>query len=147
MSKTQVTVNDSAYTLRTDLRTARKLSSPAVKRAEAKRLREAAEIIANAVRAEAARFSDRIPESIRVTGGTSRIYIVAGGPEAPSAYPNETGARHPLFAVGPRGTGRWKYWYQMERRPFLEEGASMGSGPAADAFAEVINDWLNSLGI
>jgi len=138
----------SGYTQRTELKSLRMMSSPEMKRAEALRLREAAEIVAMKCREIASQFSRRIPASIKVQGGTSRVVIVAGGPAAPNAYPFEKGAYHPLFAHGPRGSGPgWKNWYKQPYKPFLEEGAAIAGNDAERAFAKVIDDWLGKLNL
>ena len=116
-------------------------STPELKRASAKRLREAAEVIAVRARAISATFSKRIPASIKITGGTTGVYIIAGGPdgkEAPNAYPFEYGVRHPLF-------GNRNHWYAQPKRPFLEEAAVQAADAAAEAFAAVLDDWTKTL--
>jgi hypothetical protein len=112
----------------------RAASSSAMKKAQAARLREAAEVIAVAVRAAAAKTkSKRIPASVKIIGGTSGLWVNAGGPdgsEAPNAYPFEQGVRHPLFGMTGRGDakdrttpGHKGHWYPQPHIPFLEEGA------------------------
>jgi len=120
-------------------------SSPEAKKAMAKRLKEAAEVVADAARSTSG-FSTRIPASIRVIGGTSGVSIRAGGKIAPNAYPFETGARHPLFA--PRGSARYTKgpWYPQPKKPFLEEAEAIAIEPAVEAFANVIDDWLAMTG-
>jgi hypothetical protein len=46
------------------------------------------------------------------------------------------GARHPLFAHGPRGTDGWKNWYDQPYRPFMEEGVEASLNEAAETFAD-----------
>jgi hypothetical protein len=130
----------------TDLGKLRNESTRAEMIAQGKRLKEAAQVIADETENITRTFSRRIPLSVRVRGGARGVRIVAGGDEAPNAYPFETGARHPLFAVGPRGTGRWQWWYPQPHRPYLEEAARAKLEEAAEKFAEVIDDWAKELG-
>jgi hypothetical protein len=104
----------------------------------ARRLKEAAAIIATIARANAA-FSSKIPGSVRITGGRTGVNIVAGGKKAPAGYTAETAARHPLF--GNRG-----YWYQGPVHPFLAPAGSEGADAAARVVAGVIDDWAAEYG-
>jgi hypothetical protein len=109
---------------------------------ENKRLREAAEIIAEAARRISSRFSRRIPASVNVVTNTTGTYVMAGGPDAPNAYPfdpPEPPSRHPLY-------GNRKHWYNQPYRPFLEEAAEEAADKAAEAYAKVIDDWAKELG-
>jgi hypothetical protein len=142
----------------TSLGALRAASTPQLKAAQAKRLREAAEIIANAARGISGKFSKRIPASIKIIGGTAGMWITAGGPdgkEAPNAYPFEDGVRHPLFGLagdgrpGDRAHGDPKkgHWYPQPKRPFLEEAAEATAEEAAEAFSAVIDDWCKTLNL
>lgn len=88
----------------------------------------------------AAMPSKKIPPTLRsyVRGGIG--YVAAGGPQgrtAPNAAMFETeGARHPLFAHGPKGTDGWRNWYDQPYRPFMEEGAEISAQDAAEKFAD-----------
>ena len=135
MSVTSVTSSNRAVT---NLSLLRGASSGELARAETKRLRLAAEIIANAAKAIAARFSKRIPKSIRVTSTGKAIWIVADGAIAPNAYPFEMGSDHPLF-------GNRSYWYKMDKKPFLEEAAATTADEALVAFSAVVDDWVKQL--
>ncbi len=137
MTSTKIT---SGVVFKTDLATLRKsvAQDRALRLAEAKRLRQAAECIADAARVISARFSTRIPNSIRVTGGVSGVFITARGSEAPNAEPFETGRRHPLF-------GNREHWYPQPKREFLEEAAAAAGEEAAEIFSEILDDWLKSL--
>lgn len=112
-----------------------------------KRLRQAAEIVAEACRIIAGRFSTRIPGSLRVHSDSKSVYILGGGPEAPNAYPfdppRNPPVRHPVFATGPRST--W-HWAPQPYRPFLEEGADAAGDRAAEIFANIIDDWAQEIG-
>jgi len=107
-----------------------------------KRLREAAEVIAEQAR-ENAGWSARIPPSIKVSGGGGGVSIVSG---APPAYPNEVaGVRHPVF--GGRGTSRPKApWVTNKHRPFLAPAADERIDEAAEKFAAVLDDWAKKYG-
>jgi hypothetical protein len=69
-----------------------------------------------------ARWSRQVPAHITVGVAGNVATITA---DAPPAYPNETGSRHPVYARGPRS--EWE-WTKGNYRPFL--------GPAADAKAD-----------
>jgi len=105
-----------------------------------KRTREAAEVIASVARAKSS-FSTRIPKSIHVTmlKGDEAALIIAGGSEAPNAYPFEDGKDHPLF--GNRG-----FWYPTPKRPFMTEASITGANEAAEVLASVIDDARQVLG-
>jgi len=135
------------------LGTLRAASSSQLKAAQAKRLREAAEIIANAVRiagAKCGRGSKRIPASVKIMGGVAGMWVTAGGPdgkEAPNAYPFEVGSRHPLFGMVTKSGERIWAKKPMPHVPFLEEGAEAGATEAAEAFSAVIDDWCKTLNL
>jgi hypothetical protein len=139
MSVTTVTSSKKAVTNLSGLRGA---SSKELARFETKRLREAAEIIAVAVRAFGSRVgkggSTRIPKSIRVASTGKAIWIIAEGKIAPNAYPFEEGSTHPLF-------GDWNHKYTMKKQPFMEEAAAATADAALIAFSEVIDDWVKEL--
>ena len=109
----------------------------------ARRLREAAQIIADQARVNAAGWSVRVPPSIRVTGGGVTISISSN---APPAYPNEVeGVKHPVF--GGRGTKRPKApWVLNQYRPFLAPAADEKADAALEAFSKVIEDWAREHG-
>lgn len=115
-----------------------------MKRAVAKRLREAAEVIATAAREISATVGSRIPGSIKVTGGTTQVFIVAGGDSAPNARPFEEGSYHPVYARGPRSSWTWR---RQPKKPFLEEAMAVAGDAAAEAFSQVIDDWTQEIGI
>jgi hypothetical protein len=115
-----------------------------MKGAVAKRLRLAGAIVAAAAKARASAFSTRIPASIKLTGGTTGVFIVAGGDAAPNAYPFEYGKDHPVFATGDRST--W-HWGKTPKRPFLEEAVDETADLAAEEFAQVVDDWAKMLGL
>lgn len=115
-------------------------------------LREATKLIAAAAKTlSAAMPSKKIPPSIRSYVRAGIGYVSAGGAggqQAPNAYMFETiGARHPLFAHGPRGTDGWKHWYDQPYRPFLEDAAEAVGQAAADVYAdEAIAIWAKESG-
>lgn len=102
------------------------------------RLMEAAKVIADQAKENAAGWSARIPPSIRISGSYPEIIIRAS---APPAYPNEIpGVRHPVF--GGRGTKRPEApWVTNEHRPFLAPAADERINEAAEKFAVIIDDW------
>lgn len=119
---------------------------------EAAGLKKASEILAKAVKAKAAAMpSKKIPPSVKSYVRAGIGYVSAGGvggKEAPNAYMfEEYGARHPLFAKGPRGTDGWKHWYDQPYRPFMEEAIEAAADKAAEAFAdEVLDIWTKESG-
>lgn len=114
------------------------MASKSVKEIVAGRQRAAAEIIANAARVNAAKFSKRIPGSVHVVDTSSQTLVVAGGAAAPNAYPFETGARHPLF-------GNTNYWYPQPKKPFMARAVRSASNLAAEEFAGVIDDLADAI--
>lgn len=116
------------------------LSDASMKKAQMKRLRAAAQIVADGIKAAAAPFSERIAASVKVRSTVKGVYIIAGGAAAPNAYPFETGAAHPLF-------GDRAHWYPQPKRQFLELGEAGTLDAAADEMSKVIDDWLEELGI
>ncbi len=116
----------------------------------AARLRQAAELIAAAARASSARWSVRVPLSVRVEdGGTSGITITAGGPGAPQATtmegnPDGSPRAHPVYGHGPRKDWTWKK--QIPVRPFLAEAAEVTQDEVARIVGGVVDDWCLELG-
>lgn len=112
-----------------------------------KRLKDAGEIIAEYARLTSGAFSSRIPMSLEVKNDDKSVYILGGGHAAPNAYPfdppNNPPVYHPVHAHGPRS--KWA-WAAQPYRPFLEEAAELGGNKAAEAFAEIINDWAKEIG-
>jgi hypothetical protein len=115
----------------------------------ANRLRKAATPIADYARASSARWSRRVPASIRLQGGASRITIAAGGSRAPQAYTREGRAdgrpiAHPVYGHGPR-TG-WTWAKQIPARPFLAEAVDVKQDEMVSIFAGIVDDWARDLG-
>lgn len=104
----------------------------------ADRLREAAQVIADQAKVNAAGWSRRIPPSIRVSGAYPEVVIRSA---APPAYPNEIpDVWHPVF--GGRGTKRPDAPRVLNKhRPFLAPAADQGANKALEKFAEIIGDW------
>ena len=107
------------------------------------RLMEAAKLIAEQAKQNAAGWSRRIPGSIRVSGSYPEIVIRAS---APNAYPNEVpDVWHPVF--GRRGTKRFvKPRVENKHRPFLAPAADQRGDAAAEKFADIIDDWAIKAG-
>jgi hypothetical protein len=112
------------------------------------RLRSAAEIVARDARRRSARWSRRVPGSVRLQGGRRSVTIVAGGKAAPQAYTMEgrkSGApvSHPVYGHGPRKG--WT-WVKQVPRPFLREAIDSQSDAMLREFANVIDDWAKARG-
>lgn len=128
-----------------DLQVSRGARGSKVDPALLKRLQQAAQVIADRAKEVSSTFSTRIPGSIKVVTSeeTGRVQIKGGGAKAPNAYPfdppSNPPVRHPLF-------GNRDYWYAQPYRPFLEEAAEAGGDEAAEALANVIDDWAEELG-
>ena len=109
------------------------------------RLRQAAEVIADRARANAAPWSKRIPRSVRVyphllSHGHIAI-VAAGGVRAPMAYTFEAPngpVWHPVWGHGPRKD--W-HWVRQEPRPFLAPAGEEAADAAIEVFARMIDDW------
>jgi hypothetical protein len=115
----------------------------------AERLRKAAEPVAAAARVSSARWSRRVPASVRLQGGASRITIAAGGQAAPQAKTMEgknNGAPcwHPVYAHGPREG--WTWVPQIPVRPFLLEAIDATEDQMTEIFAGIVDDWCHELG-
>jgi hypothetical protein len=127
-------------------------------------LGDAALLIARVAKASSARWSRRVPLSVRVGGtavasGTAKkVTITAGGRAAPQAYTFEgrnsgRPIAHPVYGRGERKRGPgghppgWTWARQIPVRPFMKEAADAASGKAADTFAsKVINEWARASG-
>lgn len=131
----------------------------------ADRLRKAAEPIAEEARRRSAVWSVRVPKSVRLQGGASRITIAAGGVKAPQAltmegYPSGRPRAHPVYGHGERlrgplvgGRGRyrhippgWTWAKQIPVRPFLAEAVDAKQDEMVRVFAGIIDDWGKQLG-
>src|SRR5260221_390511 len=131
------------------------------------RLRDAAQIVADDAKLRSARWSRRVPLSIRLMGGARSVTIVAGGRAAPQAYtmegyPSGRPISHPVYGRGPsrRGvpvgtdprTGKIIYdppgwtWVKQVPRPFLREAIDSKATEMTEAFAKVIDDWAKEKG-
>jgi len=138
----------------------------------AERLRKAAKPVADDARLRSARWSRRVPASVRLQGGASRITIAAGGRAAPQAYTMEGRAdgrpiAHPVYGHGPRIRGplvsghpfgpllegeKRRYdppgwtWAKQVPRPFLREAIDAKQDEMVRIFAGIIDDWARDLG-
>ena len=114
----------------------------------ADRLRQAAQPVADFARASSARWSRRVPASVRLQGGASRITIAAGGARAPQAKtmegnPDGSPCSHPVFARGPREGWTWR---DQVPRPFLREAIDATEDQVVEIIAGVVDDWAAELG-
>ena len=115
----------------------------------ANRLRDACKPVVDAARLSSARWSRRVPASVRLGGGASSVQIVAGGQRAPQAYTMEGTASgapiaHPVYA---RGLDRRKWtWVRQTPRPFLREAIDSQIDVMVDKFAQVVDDWAHQAG-
>jgi hypothetical protein len=115
----------------------------------ADRLRRAAQPVADYARASSARWSTRVPASVRLQGGASRITIAAGGARAPQAKtmegnPNGTPCAHPVYGRGPRE--HWTWVKQIPVRPFLREAIDATEDQVVEIFAGIVDDWTTEMG-
>jgi len=114
------------------------------------RLREAARIVADDAKLRSARWSRRVPLSVRLMGGARSVTIVAGGPSAPQAYTME-GTRtgrpiaHPVYGRSDRPRSEWT-WVKQPPRPFLREAIEAKSNERVDVFSKVVEDWAKEKG-
>lgn len=139
----------------------------------AEQLRKAAEPIAEHARISSARWSRRVPLSVRLQGGASRITVAAGGKRAPQAYTMEGRASgkpiaHPVYGHGPRIRGPlvsgqpfgplrhgdkrryeppgWTWRDQIPVRPFLREAVDAEQDEMVRIFGYVIDVWARQAG-
>lgn len=93
---------------------------------------DAAEVFADVARANAARFSIRIPAATAVVAlNEQAAMVVTDGDAAPNAAPFEFGERHPLF-------GNRSSWYQQPRRAYMSSAAN--NPVAVEAASDVYGD-------
>jgi hypothetical protein len=114
------------------------------------RLREAAQIVADDAKRRSARWSRRVPLSVRLIGGRRSIVIAAGGQRAPQAYTMEgrnsgRPISHPVFGRPDRARDTWT-WVPQTPRPFLREAIDFKQDEMLAAFAKVIDDWAQERG-
>lgn len=98
---------------------------------------QAAEEIADGARENAKRWSSTgaTVASIHTEQVSETVVNVVA--DAPAAYPNETGSRHPVFA---RGDDRRKWtWTAGNNRPFLGPAADERGGDAMAKYAEKVD--------
>lgn len=105
-------------------------------------LMAAADVIADAARVLAGRWSTSVPPSIRVEGNGRTVTIIA---DAPAAYPNEVfGVRHPVF--GPTNKNPDPSWVTNKHRPFLGPAADQKAGAAMARYAQKIDRMCRKAG-
>ncbi len=114
------------------------------------RLREAAQIVADDAKLRSARWSRRVPLSVRLMGGARSVTIVAGGPAAPQAYTMEgrrSGApiAHPVYGRNDRPRSDWT-WVKQPPRPFLMEAIDSKANELLIVFSKVVEDWAKEKG-
>lgn len=93
---------------------------------------EAAQVIGDQVKKNAATFSVRIPAATYVDAVSEQIaQVVTDGVAAPNAAPFEFGLSHPMF-------GDRKAWGKQPKRPFMDKAARNpgARSRAANAYAE-----------
>jgi hypothetical protein len=115
----------------------------------ADRLRKAAQPVDDYARLSSARWSRRVPASVRLQGGSSRITVAAGGNAAPQARVMEGRASgapgwHPVYARGPRS--KWTWAPQIPVRPFLREAVDAKQDEVVRIFAGIVDDWAKQMG-
>jgi hypothetical protein len=105
--------------------------------ADGEDLEQAANVIADEAR-RLAGWSQQIHDGIVVEGSGDTVTVWT---EAGPAWSAETGARHPLFAQGPRGapgSKGWNHWYapSAQQKPFLAPAADAKASDAMDRYAQ-----------
>lgn len=94
----------------------------------------AAEVVCEAVRAKAARFSTRIPAATDVHPYQENAAIIStDGQKAPNAAPFEFGERHPSNTPNNYGNN---VWCKGTRRAYMTNGAKAGTAAAAEVYGE-----------
>jgi hypothetical protein len=115
----------------------------------ANRLRAACAPVTDAAKLSSARWSRRVPASVRLGGGANHVQIVAGGQRAPQAYTMEGTATglpiaHPVYA---RGLNRREWtWVKQTPRPFMREAIDANIDLMVSRFADVVDDWAKQAG-
>lgn len=100
-------------------------------------LARAAEEIADGARENAKRWSSTGATVASIHTEQESDTVVNIIADAPAAYPNETGSRHPVFA---RGDDRKKWtWTAGNNRPFLAPAADERAGDAMAKYAQKID--------
>ena len=103
-----------------------KAAQPAMVRAVRRAVREEGRKVAGIARTSAGRWSNRIPDTIKVlNSGLIAVVIRAGGDPAPHAVPYENKGqrgkfRHPLNYPN---QGNKQHWVSQNARPFLHPAA------------------------
>ncbi len=111
-------------------------------------LRDAADIVAADARTSAARWSRRVPLSIKVSvsGDGKSATITAGGPGAPQAATFELGLSHPVYGRPTMTRKEWT-WVKQIARPYLAAAAERQATKAADVWGNgVITGWAKNHG-
>ena len=98
---------------------------------------QAAEEIADGARENARSWAKTgaVVASIHTEQADEKSVLIVA--DAPAAYPNETGARHPVFARGP-DRRKWT-WTAGNNRPFLAPAADSRAGAAMAKYAKKID--------
>lgn len=104
-------------------------------------LGDAAEEIAQDARKRSLEWSGTVAESMAIEGDDKKMTVSF---DAPAAYPNETGSRHPLFADSDKPRSTWTWTDKFGRgfsnhRPFLAPAADSRAGAAMAKYAKKID--------
>ncbi len=103
-------------------------------------LAKGAELIAEAAKASARKFSIRIPVATTVRPGYApdEVVVITDGDIAPNAAPFEYGKRHPLF-------GNTNFWYPTPKRSYMTQAFRATSTAALQVYAGfldyVVREW------
>jgi hypothetical protein len=96
----------------------------------------AAAVMMAAAKANASKFSRRIPPATTVEPySENEAMIVTDGGAAPNAAPFEFGERHPLW-------GNRNYWYKQPTRAYMNRAALSAAEAAAEIYAAIEADAL-----
>lgn len=98
------------------------------------RLKEGAQLTANAAISIASVFSKRIPGAISVNSDKTGAQIISDGTKAPSGRPNEFALRHPVF-------GDKEHWVTTPHRPYME----VAEARTIDQVTDIVAGWLDDI--
>lgn len=150
MAKTRTSRSGSLVTIDLSglrgLATALRKAQPELVKTFRAALRQGGELVANDVRESTARWSTRIPQTVRTRTSGIRVSVIAGGARAPHAaayeHRGEPGdVRHPVF-------GNRQVWTSKNTpaRPSLRPSAERRAPEVADTVLDGVDEVLHQVG-